>query len=118
MDKTKFTDQYELYVNGKCVTKCAGTKTATKAEFVAFLKSEMNINVDLSKDTFEVRNVTPSTDHRILQHKARETSMHNKYIDAIISRHMSNLVSTYGEAKVFKLLADVYGVTKPETKAS
>jgi hypothetical protein len=55
-------------------------------------------------------------DNKILRHRACD-QLANRHVDAIISRQLTNLVITFGEAKLLKLLAEVYGVTKPESKA-
>lgn len=53
-----------------------------------------------------------------VRRRAQDRSIYNGNVDIILSRHLANLIATYGEQKLFKVLADVHGLVKPETKAS
>lgn len=108
---------FQLTVNGKVLGKVTGKADLPRGEFINYVKG-LAPDFNETKDILEVTDLTPPEAHKVLRHKARDKSANNKMIDVILSRHVSNLIATYGEAKLFKLLSEVYGVTKPESKAS
>lgn len=107
---------FQLKVNGKDINKVRGKADTSKAEFIKFIKGIMP-EFNEAKDSLEIINVTPP-ESQVLRHKARDKSSHNANIDAILSRQLANLILTYGEDRLLKLLKDIHGLVKPETKAS
>lgn len=101
-----------LKVNGKEVGKCKGKESVTKEQFITFIRDTLKVPFDASKDTLEIIRETALQTDKTIRHKARDKSTNNKFIDAILSRHVANLISTYGEKRFFKLLEDVHGVKR------
>lgn len=62
--------------------------------------------------------ITEATKDPTLRHPACDSSFNNYYADVILSRHIQNLIMTYGEDHVFKVLEDVHGLVKQDKKAS
>lgn len=107
---------FQLKVNGTVKGKVTAKPGTPKTEFVNYVKG-IAPEFDETKDTLEIEDITPAEPNKVMRHKARDKSQHNKYVDAILSRHLSNLIATYGEAKVLKLIAEVHGLVKSEKKA-
>lgn len=101
-----------LKVNGKEVGKCKGKESVTRDQFIAFIRETLKLEFDPAKDTLVIERETPPQTDKTIRHKARDKSTNNKFIDAILSRHVANLISTYGEKRFFKLLEDVHGVKR------
>lgn len=107
---------FKLVMNGKDLGRVKANDKTTKEEFVRYVRETLKTPFDGAKDALEIirESPPPQTQPR---HPARDKSPNNKLIDQILDRHVKNLLSTYGEARLFKLLADVHGLVKPETKA-
>lgn len=107
---------FKLVLNGKEVGRCKANNKTTKPEFERYIRDTLKVPFDLTKDTLEIIRETDISGQKY-RHPARDKNNNNKFIDAILDRHLKNLIATYGEAKLFKLLADVHGLVKPESKA-
>lgn len=103
---------FQLKINGKPIGKVAAKPDQPREDFVKYVQGIAS-DFDATRDTLEIIDVTPPETNKLLQHPARSRLVY----DNMISRHLSNLVATYGEERVLKLIQDVYGLVQPETKA-
>lgn len=101
---------WQLKVNGQVVGKCNGNIDTPREKFVDYVKKIQEF--DESKDILEIEEVKAEPKPVILRHSARDKARANAYIDGIIDRHLKNIIATYGEEKLLKLLKDTHGLMK------
>jgi hypothetical protein len=89
---------FKLTVNGKDFGSVKGKADTAKAEFIKYVKG-LNPDFNEAKDILEITDITPEG-KPVARHKARDKSPHNASIDAILARHLNNMVATYGAARV------------------
>ena len=104
---------FQLKVNGKSFDKVRVKEVTAnlKAELIAYVKKTEH-GFDETKDILEIENITPPETNKVVRHSARDKSVNNKYVDAILDRHLKNLIATYGEERLLKMLANVHGLVK------
>lgn len=101
---------FRLKVNGTEVGKCQYNENTPKDTFIAYIRDTLNLDFDASKDTLEI--IREPVTGQTLKPKALDKSQNNKIVDHILSRHVQNLMATYGEELFFQFLADIHNIKK------
>src|SRR5271165_1129434 len=102
MDRT-----IQLKVNGKDLGKAQLTSTAQREHILVYVKT-LKPDFDEKRDTLEIIDLTPEATGKTLRHKARDVSPANKVVTNIVSRHFNNMIATYGEDRVLKIMSEVF----------
>lgn len=97
---------FRLHVNNQYFGEVEAPENVSHQFFVDYVTS-YGVLFDPSKNSIDVEDVTPEV-NTCLRHPSHETNPHHYYSDQIIDRHIKNLIATFGEDRVDRVLATKY----------